>query len=78
MPGEGFHMCYSNFGGRLPKMVLSSTLKFFPHQVTTGPTGAGGGAGGRGGEHQAWGRAEPEGPEEADRELAGCQDVVFD
>lgn len=74
----GFHISYLDFGGRLPKMVLSSTLKFFPHQVTTGPTGAGGGAGGRGGEHQAWGRAEPEGPEEADRELAGCQDVVFD
>ena len=78
MPGEGFHISYLDFGGRLPKMVLSSTLKFFPHQVTTGPTGAGGGAGGRGGEHQAWGGAEPEGPEEADRELAGCQDVVFD
>ena len=59
-------------------MVLISTYQFFSPQTTTGPTGAGGGAGRRGGEHKAWGGTEPEGPEEADRELAGWRDVVFD
>ena len=44
-------------------------------QVTTGPTGVGGGSGGRGREHQAGGGTEPEGPEEADGELAGWEDV---
>ena len=56
------------FGRKFPKILN------FLHQITTGPTGVGGGSGGRSGEHQAGGGAEPEGQEEADRELAGWDD----
>ena len=46
-----------------------------PRQVATGPTSIGGRSSGRGREHQAGGGAEPEGPQEADWELAGWPDL---